>query len=122
MSNGNGKQHARIFAEDLTSMLDADLSRCAMTVYLALRIRSVPGGDFWTDHGTLAEMLATTKNRFHPKSVSRAIAELCEANLIKRDGKTNRTRYLVMDCPWVIHEEQESARLARETPLFDGLA
>jgi hypothetical protein len=97
MNNGNGKQHARLFAEDITSMLDADLSRCAMTIYLALRIRSAPGGDFWTDHGTLAEMFATTKNRFHPKSVSRAIAELCGAGLIKREGKTNRTRYLVIN-------------------------
>lgn len=95
--NGNGKPHAKIFAEDITSILDADLSRCAISVYIALKIRNVPGKDSWTDHGTLSEMFATTKNRFHPKSVSRAIAELCDAGLIKREGKANRTRYLVIN-------------------------
>jgi hypothetical protein len=97
MNNGNGKQHARLFAEDITSMLDADLSRCAMTIYLALRIRSAPGGDFWTDHAALAGMIENSRIKYHRTTVSRAITELCDAGLIKREGKTNRTRYLVIN-------------------------
>ena len=94
---GNGNPHAKIFAEDITSMLDADLSRCAMTVYVALKIRNVPGEDSWTDHAALAGMMENSRIKYHRTTVSRAISELCDAGLIKREGKTNRTRYLVIN-------------------------
>ena len=91
----NGKQHARIFAEDIDSI--PELSDCAWRVYFYLRTRATPGNGFWTDYATLAGMMENSRIKHHRTTISRAITQLCDAELIKREGKTNRTRYLVIN-------------------------
>lgn len=92
-TNGNGRQHARIHKDELPIILAKELSGCAWAVYVALRTRSNPGSEFWTDAPTLNEIVGQF---YHKTTVSRAIGELSGKGLIERTGRTNRARYNVL--------------------------